>query len=50
MKKRENARKNQLDHKKSPVLKYVLESGNACFERALAGKQQIKKVHLSDEK
>jgi len=50
VRKRENDRKNQLNHKKPPVLKCVLESGNAYSERDLAGKRQIIKVHLSDEK
>ena len=50
MRKKENDKKNQLNHKKPPVFECVLESENAYFERALAGNRQIKKVRLSDEK
>jgi len=50
VRKRENDKKNQLNHKKPPVFKYVSASENTCFERSLAGNRQIKKVHLSDEK
>ena len=50
MRKRESNRKNRINHEKPPVFECVLYSGNAYFERTLAGKLQIKKVHLSDEK